>query len=87
MKVMSWATRLAAVHTGEQIVPFLNDIELPLNEILKGTDEALSRLCEVTAADFPHLRRNAIHSAEWRKYDLRGAAFSAEFARGESTAL
>lgn len=83
--VMSWATRLAAVHTGEQLVPFLNDIRLPLSEILKGTNEALSRLCEVTGADFSRLRRNAIHSVEWRKYDLRGEAFSAEFTRGEST--
>lgn len=83
--VMSWATRLAAVHTGEQLVPFLNDIGLPLSEILKGTNEALARLCEVTGAEFSLLRRNAIHSVEWRKYDLRGEAFSAEFTRGETT--
>lgn len=34
--LMSWAARLAAVHTGETLVPFLRDIGLHPDEMLTG---------------------------------------------------
>lgn len=33
---LSWATRLAATHSGETLVPFLNDIGVKLDALLMG---------------------------------------------------
>lgn len=80
--LMSWATRLAAVHTGETMVPFLRDIGLHPDEMLTGSDVAIARLAEVTGADPDDLRRQTIQTLEWRRYDLRGERFETEFMKG-----
>lgn len=82
--LMSWAARLAAVHTGETLVPFLRDIGLHPDEMLTGSDVAITRLAEVTGADPDDLRRQTIQTLEWRRYDLRGERFETEFMTGAS---
>ncbi|WP_169583154.1 TniQ family protein [Rhodobacter capsulatus] len=83
--LMSWATRLAALHTGESLVPFLNDIGLPLDDLDKATDAAIDLLAERTGHDPAQLVRNAMRTLEWRRYMLRGEIFMAEFLRGSDT--
>lgn len=80
--LMSWATRLAAIHVGETLVPFLRDIGLHPDEVVTGRDVAISRLAEVTGADREDLRRQTIRTLEWRRYDLRGERFESEFLKG-----
>lgn len=82
--LMSWATRLAAVHTGETLVPFLRDLGLHPDEMLTGSDVAITRLAEVTGADPNDIRRQTIQTLEWRRYDLRGERFETEFMKGAS---
>ncbi|WP_265502701.1 TniQ family protein [Paracoccus beibuensis] len=80
--LMSWAARLAAIHVGETLVPFLRDIGLHPDEMLTGSDVAITRLAEVTGADLDDLRRQTIQTLEWRRYDLRGERFETEFMKG-----
>ncbi|WP_265502743.1 TniQ family protein [Paracoccus beibuensis] len=80
--LMSWATRLAAIHVGETLVPFLRDLGLHPDEMLTGSDVAISRLAEVTGANPDDLRRQTIQTQEWRRYDLRGQRFETEFMKG-----
>lgn len=54
--LMSWATRLAAVHTGETLVPFLRDIGITPAEMLISSDSVIARLADVTGADATELR-------------------------------
>lgn len=54
--LMSWATRLAAVHTGETLVPFLRDIGIKPAEMLISSDSVIARLADVTGADATELR-------------------------------
>lgn len=82
--LISWATRLAAIHVGETLVPFLRDIGLHPDEMLTGSDIAITRLAEVTGADPDDLRRQTIQTLEWRRYDLRGERFETEFMTGAS---
>lgn len=82
--LMSWAARLAAIHVGETLVPFLRDIGLHPDEMLTGSDVAITRLAEVTGADPDDLRRQTIQTLEWRRYDLRGERFETEFMTGAS---
>lgn len=80
--LMSWAARLAAIHVGETLVPFLRDIGLHPDEMLTGSDVAITRLAEVTGADPDDLRRQTIQTLAWRRYDLRGQRFETEFMKG-----
>ena len=80
--LMSWATRLAAIHTGETLVPFLRDVGIEPNEMSVGSDSVIERLTEVTGADPDDLRRQTIQTLEWRRYDLRGERFETEFMKG-----
>lgn len=85
--MMSWATRLAAVHAGETLIPFLRDICLHPDEMLKGSLLAVARLAEVTGADPNDIRHQSIRTLEWRRYDLRGELFEAEFLKGSVTSF
>lgn len=78
----SWAARLAAVHGGETLIPFLTDIGIPPAEMLKGSHFAVTRLADVTGADPDDLRRQTIRTIEWRKHELRGERFEPEFLKG-----
>lgn len=80
--LISWATRLAAIHAGETLVPFLRDIGLHPEDMVTGRDVAISRLAEVTGATPGDLLKQTIRTLEWRKYDLRGERFETEFLKG-----
>ncbi|MCF8487234.1 MAG: TniQ family protein [Rhodobacteraceae bacterium] len=82
--VLSWATRLAGLHTGGSLVPFLNDIGVKLNNLITGADAAVDRLAEMTGVDAVELRRNTPRQVDQRRYELRGNAFSVELFRGNS---
>lgn len=82
--VLSWATRLAGLHTGRSLVPFLNDIGVKLNNLITGADAAVDRLAEVTGVDAVELRRNTPRQVDQRRYELRENAFSVELFRGNS---
>lgn len=80
--LMSWATRLAAIHAGETLVPFLRDIGIDPTKMFVGSDGVIGRLADVTGADPDDLRRQTIQTLEWRRYDLRGERFETEFMKG-----
>jgi hypothetical protein len=82
---ISWATRLAALHTGESVVPFLHDIGIPTGDIRVNRESAIQRLCDLTGQDLELVRDNMVHVLAWRSYSYRGHAFSAEFLQGTET--
>lgn len=82
---VSWATRLAALHTGEAVVPFLHDIGIPTGDIWVNRESAIQRLCDLTGQDLEQVRDNMVHVLAWRSYSYRGHAFSAEFLNGPET--
>lgn len=48
---MSWAARQAAFHTGGRVVPFLNDLKIPVFDLARGKKEAIERLCAIAGQD------------------------------------
>lgn len=82
---ISWATRLAGLHTGGELLPFLHDIRIPYGDMQVNRESALERLCELTGEDRDPVFANAIHLLSWRHYALRGNPFTAEFLHGKST--
>lgn len=83
----SWVARLAAVHGGETLIPFLTDIGIHPTEMLKGSHFAVTRLADVTGADPVDLLHQTIRVLEWRKHELRGERFEPEFLKGSFTAF
>ncbi|WP_417809854.1 TniQ family protein [Thioclava sp.] len=82
---LSWATRLAAFHTGGRLVPFLNDLEISPQDLAAGDDATLERLCFKVGQDPRPVRHNAITRIAPRQYRLRGETFRAEFTTGVNT--
>lgn len=85
--VLSWATRLAALHTGGGLVPFLHDLLIDMQQFVVEADTALDRLCELTGQDPAALEPNRIRRLDRRQYALRGEEFSVEFTKGRQTAF
>jgi hypothetical protein len=83
--VLSWATRLAAFHTGGRLVPFLNDLEIPPMELAAGSDGVIRRLCAKGGEAPENVRHNVIQHLAPRLYKLRGETFSASFTTGQIT--
>ena len=76
---VSYAARLAALHTGASIVPFLRDIGVKHNDLLACKDGALDRLSTVAGVDVAKLRNNSVRGNGNRWFDVRGHRLSAEF--------
>ncbi len=76
---ISFTARLASLHIGLPILPFLRDIEVKAHELAGCKDDALERLAFVSGIELAELRRNAARSLGNRSFDLRGHVFSAEF--------
>lgn len=76
---LSFATRLANIHTGERLVPFLRDITIDPADMAANDEKALTRLADVSGVAVEALRANAAVPVGKRTYDLRGELVSAEF--------
>lgn len=84
---LSWASRQAAFHTGGRLVPFLNDLEIPLMDLSRGTHDAVARLCDITGQDPAPVFHNTITAVGKRRFTLRNLEFSAEFTTGAVTRI
>ncbi|WP_424979978.1 TniQ family protein [Leisingera sp. S232] len=82
---LSWAARLAALHTGGSLRPFLNDMDVPFMRLAGGHPDAIRRLCDLACQDHKVVEHNTIRSLDGRRFELRGEAFSAEFLTGSVT--
>jgi hypothetical protein len=85
--VLSWGARLAALHTGGGLVPFLHDLMIDMQQFVVEAAPAVDRLCELTGQDPAALEPNRILRLDRRQYALRGEEFSVEFTKGRQTAF
>jgi hypothetical protein len=76
---LSFATRLAAFHTGLRLVPFLNDLGIRYKDLVSGEHAAIERLGAVAGVDPDTLLHNAPVRVGKRRYDLRRDRITAEF--------
>lgn len=82
---ISWATRLAALHTGGDLISFLHDIGIPYGDMLVNRDSAIERLCDLTGEDPARIWPGAMRLVSWRNYTIGENAFTAEFLHGKGT--
>jgi len=82
---MSWAARQAAFHTGGRLIPFLNDLKIPVGDLARGQTEAVVQLCDKAGADPAPVLHNTISTLGGRRYKLRHLEFAAEFTTGPAT--
>lgn len=85
--VLSWGTRLAALHTGGGLVPFLHDLSIDTQKFLVEVETEIDRLCDLAGQDPAALEPNRIRRLDRRQYALRGEQFSVEFTKGRQTAF
>ncbi|MCK0138113.1 TniQ family protein [Aliiroseovarius sp. F47248L] len=82
---MSWAARQAAFHTGGRVVPFLNDLGIPVADLARGKRKGVEKLCAMAGEDPASMIRNSIIAVGHRRFELCGQEFSAEFTTGVVT--
>lgn len=82
---LSYAVRLAGLHTRGRVLPFLNDLGIPILDLIASKRPALERLSEASGVSREILRRNAIETRSERILTLRGEDFSKEFLVGTRT--
>lgn len=82
---VSWATRLAALHTGESVLPFMHDIGIHIEAMRVNRDSAIEKLCAITGEDPDRVWPGTIKLLSWRNYALRGIPFTTEFLHGKNT--
>lgn len=75
---LSWAARLASLHTGGRLTPFLNDLGISYVSTIEGASDAIARLCDATGQDPTPVLRNTVQKIEHRRYSLRGQTLYAE---------
>jgi len=75
----SYAARLAWLHTGGTLLPFLQDIGIKPADLMGNDTGAIAALAEITGEDMSVLSKNAAVRVAKRTYDLRGSQVSAEF--------
>ena len=76
---LSFAARLAQLHTRDRLVPFLRDVGVKPEQMVMNEATALIRLAEVSGVAVADLRANAAVPVGKRTYDLRGELVTAEF--------
>ncbi len=82
---VSWATRLAAFHTGESVLPFMHDIGIHIEAMRVNRDSAIEKLCAITGEDPDRVWPGTIKLLSWRNYALRGIPFTTEFLHGKNS--
>ncbi|AXQ95515.1 TniQ family protein [Cereibacter azotoformans] len=85
--LLSWGTRLAALHTGSRLIPFLRDLAIDPQAFVTNSADAVARLCEMTDEDPVVLQPNLLHRRGPRQFELRGETFGVEFMKGRMTAF
>lgn len=75
----SYASRLAALHTGGTLASFLVDLGILMRDLRAGEAGAVSRLAEVAGLDSEALARTAIRSSNGRFLTLRNETFTPQF--------
>ena len=83
--LLSWAARLAALHTGGRLIPFLNDLGIAYPAIIGGKLEEILLLCDATGQDPAPVLRNTMFNIDRRSFTLRGEAFAKKFIAMQST--
>lgn len=79
---LSWVARLAAFHTGGDLMSFLHDIGIPYGDMLANRKHAIARLCDLTGEDHDLVSSNAISQVSQRRYTFGGHTFASEFLHG-----
>lgn len=79
---VSWAARQAAFHTGGRMIPFLNDLQISVADLVRGRPEAVIRLCYKAGEDPVPVMHNTISAIGGRRFKLRHLEFAAEFTSG-----
>lgn len=82
---LSWAARLADLHTGGRLLGFLNDMDVQFSKLLSGDPDAVSHLCQLAGQDRGIVENNTIRSLGSRRFELRGVGFSSDFLTGRAT--
>ncbi|MCA1777663.1 MAG: TniQ family protein, partial [Loktanella sp.] len=75
----SYAARLAWLHTGGALLPFLQDIGIKPADLMGNEAGVITAFAEITGEDMSVLSQNAAVRVAKRTYDLRGSQVSAEF--------
>ncbi|MGS4948246.1 TniQ family protein [Meridianimarinicoccus sp. RP-17] len=76
---LSFAARLADLHTGGHPLGFLKDMGIDPLALAAGHAAALDRLCDVARVDHGLLRHNAVQRITRRRHALRGEVLSSGF--------
>lgn len=84
---LSFAARLAAIHTGGRVVPFLNDLSINATSFARGEEGAIMALCERAAVPAEVMLANTPVSIGKGRYRLRGEIISADFLSNPQTAF
>lgn len=74
--VLSWAVRLAALHSGDAVRGFLTDHGIPLADVKQSKPGAVRRLAELGGADPERVLRNATLT-DGERWQFRGETFIA----------
>lgn len=85
--LLSWGTRLAALHTGSRLIPFLRDLAINPQAFVTNSADAVARLGEMTGENPEALQPNLLHRRGSRLFELRGETFGVEFMKGRMTAF
>lgn len=78
--LFSWLGRLAAIHAGLDLVPFLNDLQIKSREIEIGADGTPARLADLTGVSTAQMARQHYFSVDSRRLRFRAETFASEFA-------
>lgn len=78
--LFSWLGRLAAIHAGFDLVPFLNDLQLKSREIEIDANGAHERLADLTGVSIRQMAHQHYFSVGDRRLRFRDETFAVEFA-------
>ena len=76
---LSFAARLAALHTGGRLGPFLRDLGIKPIDLAAGAAGAVKRLCDQAGVAADAALHNTARNVAPRRFDLRGATVSSAF--------
>lgn len=78
--LFSWLGRLAAIHAGLDLVPFLNDLQIKSREIEIDANGAHERLADLTGVSIGQMAQQHYFSVGDRRLRFRSETFAVEFA-------
>lgn len=82
---LGYAVRLAAVHTGGPIGPFLRDIGVSLPDLARGQSAAIGMLSDHAGVKRSALMANAAEAVGRQSFHLRGTEVSVDFLHTSGT--